>query len=117
MWGIPMNEPQPQQQGALEWEEHLINFRRGTITFQDIEEYARSRPASAQCNADSFRAIIEQNREEAAAQARVARDTEWATALNALISTESVKVHASMVDMVYSYRIAQIVQSLREAQR
>lgn len=25
-------------------EEHLINFRRGTITFQDIEEFARTHP-------------------------------------------------------------------------
>lgn len=52
-----------------------------------------------------------------AAQARVARDAEWATALNTLISTESVRFSPAMVDVVYSYRIAQIIQALREARR
>lgn len=48
-----------------------------------------------------------------AAQARVARDAEWATTLNTLISTESVRFSPAMVDMVYSYRVAQIIKSLR----
>jgi len=39
--------PQPQREYVIR-EEHLINYRRGTITFGDIEDYARYHPIS-QC--------------------------------------------------------------------
>ena len=47
------------------------------------------------------------------ANSRIAESDRWASALNALISTESVRFSPTMVDMVYSYRVAQIVDSLR----
>jgi len=33
-------------------EEHLRNYRRGTITFEDIEEYAHSHPYKSEREAD-----------------------------------------------------------------
>lgn len=36
----------------------------------------------------------------------------WSTALNTLIATESKKKDKESVDMVYSYRVAQIIESL-----
>ena len=33
-----------QEKELIILEEHLINFRRGTTTFEDIEAYARNRP-------------------------------------------------------------------------
>ena len=50
-------------------------------------------------------------REKAAT--RNAESLRWATALNTLIATESVRLSPAMVNMVYSYRIAQIIESLR----
>ena len=37
----------------------------------------------------------------------------WATALNTLIATESKRPTKDSVDMVFSFRIAQIIESLR----
>jgi hypothetical protein len=45
--------------------------------------------------------------------ATLATDVKWSTALNTLIATES-KRRDNTVDMVYSYRIAQIIESLRK---
>jgi hypothetical protein len=38
----------------------------------------------------------------------------WTTALNTLIATESKRKNKESVDMVYSYRVAQIIKSLRQ---
>ncbi|MFA5378066.1 MAG: hypothetical protein WC455_20105 [Dehalococcoidia bacterium] len=45
--------------------------------------------------------------------ATLAENRKWIDALNTLIATESVKLSQAMVNMVYSYRIAQIIESLR----
>jgi hypothetical protein len=41
-----------------------------------------------------------------------ASDLIWATKLNTLIATESKRTSKETVDMVYSYRIAQIIEEL-----
>ena len=49
-----------------------------------------------------------------AAQARSAEAIRWQTALNTLIATESKRKDKESVDMVCSYRVAQIIDSLRQ---
>ena len=59
---------------------------------------------------------VQQGRAEAAKAAREQEAIRWFTALNTLIATESKRKDKKSVDMVYSYRVAQIIESLRSQQ-
>jgi hypothetical protein len=50
---------------------------------------------------------------QVARAATLAEDQKWIDVLNTLITTESVRSAPAMVNVVYSYRIAQIIESLR----
>lgn len=54
--------------------------------------------------------------EEKVESAREQESIRWATALNILIATESKRKDKESVDMVYAYRIAQVIESLRTHQ-
>jgi hypothetical protein len=61
-------------------------------------------------------AMVENRVKYAARAATLAVNQKWIDALNSLIATESKRKDKESVDMVYSYRIAQIIESLRNPQ-
>jgi hypothetical protein len=76
--------------------------------------YPGSNPTIYICN--SFIMDVKQHDTAIRNAARDARDIDWSTALNTLIATESVRLSPTMVNMTYSYRIAQIIEQLRTQQ-
>jgi len=65
-----------------------------------------------QDNPEKYSAEQKAQREEHDAAIRKGEAIRWSTALNTLIATESKKKDKESVDMVYSYRVAQIIESL-----
>ena len=71
-------------------------------------------PADVENVTKEFIRILGEHNTAVAAQARSAEAIRWQTALNTLIATESKRKDKESVDMVCSYRVAQIIDSLRQ---
>jgi len=67
-----------------------------------------------QDNPEKYAAEQKAQQEEHDAGIRRGEAIRWATALNTLIATESKRRDKESVAMVYSYRIAQIIESLNK---
>ena len=110
-----------QQEGILEFcfRKYCIHDSRSAHTSAPAPEHGRFRDKDnpemmstpqqhTECYIDGYKDGAKTAREQEAVQ--------WSTALNTLIATESKRKDKESVDMVYSYRVAQIIESLR-AQR
>lgn len=67
-----------------------------------------------QDNPDKLKAEQEAAQKEHDDGIRKEESIRWSTALNTLIATESKRASKETVDMVYSYRVAQIIENLNK---